>query len=125
MGCAASLTQVGSVEDPQRITQPNPSPALPCNEIKSSPAKLENYYIPKSRNLSDSSEIAQILCVGSGVRENLLNISMSPPPFLATPDGPLLPELGVPFQKSVDPESARSPNYYAGETPNVTDEQVF
>ena len=111
MGCAASLTQVGSVEDPQRITQPSQSPALPCNEIKSSPATLENYYIPKSRNLSDSSEISQILCGGSGIRESPLNISMSQPPFLATPDGPLLPELGVPFQISVDPESARSPNY--------------
>jgi hypothetical protein len=51
MGCAASLAQVGGVEDPQSITHNNPNPTPPANAAKSTPATLQNYYIPESRNL--------------------------------------------------------------------------
>ena len=111
MGCAASLAQVGPVEDPQRITHYNLSPTPTANEIKSIPATSENYFIPKSRNISDSSEISQILNGGSSISPNPLSTSISPPPFIATPDGPLLPIFGAPSQISVDPKnlSSRSP----------------
>lgn len=49
MGCAASLAQVGRVEDPQSITHNNPSPTPPANAVKSTPATLPNYYILESR----------------------------------------------------------------------------
>ncbi len=51
MGCAASLAQVGRVEDPPRITHNNTSPTPPANAVKSTPATLPNYYKSESLNL--------------------------------------------------------------------------
>jgi hypothetical protein len=111
MGCAASLTQIGPVEDPKRITHTNPSPILPASEIKSSPTTLENYFIIKTCNIPDSPEIAQILDGGSGMSLRPLNMNISSPPSLATPDGPLLPISGLEFQISLDQKSLHKPSH--------------
>jgi hypothetical protein len=111
MGCAASLAQVGPVEDPQRITHTNPCPILPASEIKSSPTTLENYLIPRTCNLPDSPEIAQNLNGGSGMSPPPLNINISSLPLQAPPNGPLLPISGLEFQISVDPTSLHKPSH--------------
>jgi hypothetical protein len=111
MGCAASLAQIGPVEDPQRITHTNPSPILPASEMKSSPTTLKNYFIIKTCNIPDSPEIAQILKGGSGMSPPPLNINISSPPSPATPDGPLLPISGLVFQIGLDQKSLYKPSH--------------
>jgi hypothetical protein len=84
MGCATSLAQVGPVEDPQSITHNNPIhqrmklslPQQPCQIITF--LKVEISQILR--------KIAQIFYMSSRISLNQSNISISPSPFLATPD---------------------------------------